>query len=88
MPPLTDLIYRGSGAAAHDEQHVAEMDRIVRGYFDKRDGMEPVSRKDLLERAQLDVAQVGLELLGAEAPERGERLRPGVGWQRHLVGSR
>ena len=33
------------------EQHNAEMDRIVRGYFDERDGMEPVSRDELLERA-------------------------------------
>ncbi|WP_127074194.1 ArsR/SmtB family transcription factor [Pelagibacterium lentulum] len=40
------------------EQHAAEMDRIVRGYFDKRDGMEPVSREDLLERARAGLVTV------------------------------
>jgi ArsR family transcriptional regulator len=33
------------------ESSLAEVDRIVRGYFDERDGMEPVSREDLLARA-------------------------------------
>lgn len=32
------------------ERHVAEVDRIVRGYFADRDSMEPVSREELLER--------------------------------------
>jgi rhodanese-related sulfurtransferase/biotin operon repressor len=32
------------------KQNVAEVDRIVRTYFDDRDSMEPVSRKDLLNR--------------------------------------
>ena len=32
------------------ERNVAEVDRIVRDYFDDRDSMEPVSREDLLER--------------------------------------
>jgi len=32
------------------ERNVAEVERIVRGYFDKRDGLEPVSRKELLKR--------------------------------------
>lgn len=40
------------------EQHNAEMDRIVRGYFDKRDGMEPVSRDELLERARSGLVTV------------------------------
>ncbi|XKG99804.1 metalloregulator ArsR/SmtB family transcription factor [Pelagibacterium halotolerans] len=40
------------------EQHAAEMDRIVRGYFDKRDGMEPVSREELLERARAGLVTV------------------------------
>lgn len=40
------------------EKHAAEMDRIVRGYFDKRDGMEPVSREDLLERARAGLVTV------------------------------
>ena len=34
------------------EGSLAEVDRIVRGYFDGRDGMEPVSREDLLARAR------------------------------------
>ena len=40
------------------EQHNAEMDRIVRGYFDERDGMEPVSRDELLERARSGLVTV------------------------------
>lgn len=32
------------------ERNVAEVDRIVRGYFEDRDGMEPVSREELLGR--------------------------------------
>jgi rhodanese-related sulfurtransferase/DNA-binding transcriptional ArsR family regulator len=32
------------------ERHLAEVDRIVRGYFDARDGMEPVTREELAER--------------------------------------
>jgi ArsR family transcriptional regulator len=32
------------------ERHLAEVDRIVRGYFDARDDMEPVAREDLLRR--------------------------------------
>lgn len=32
------------------ERHLAEVDRIVRGYFDKRDDMEPVTRADLAAR--------------------------------------
>ncbi|AZO70076.1 MULTISPECIES: metalloregulator ArsR/SmtB family transcription factor [unclassified Mesorhizobium] len=30
------------------ERHLAEVDRIVRGYFDARDGMRPVGRDELL----------------------------------------
>jgi rhodanese-related sulfurtransferase/DNA-binding HxlR family transcriptional regulator len=40
------------------EQHVAELDRIVRGYFNRRDAMEPVSREDLLERARSGLVTV------------------------------
>jgi rhodanese-related sulfurtransferase/DNA-binding HxlR family transcriptional regulator len=40
------------------EQHNAEMDRIVRGYFGERDGMEPVSREELLERARSGLVTV------------------------------
>jgi rhodanese-related sulfurtransferase/predicted transcriptional regulator len=32
------------------ERNVAEVERIVRSYFDKRDELEPVSRKELLKR--------------------------------------
>ena len=32
------------------ERHSAEVERIVRGYFDRRDDMEPVSRKELATR--------------------------------------
>lgn len=32
------------------ERHVAEVDRLVRGYFHEKDALEAVSRKDLLER--------------------------------------
>ncbi len=34
------------------ERHVAEVDRIVAGYFNERDSLEPVSRAELLERSQ------------------------------------
>mgnify|MGYP003143006214 CR=1 FL=1 len=53
-----DVIALISALRVVTEQHVAEMDRIVRGYFDKRDGMEPVSRKDLLERARSGLVTV------------------------------
>lgn len=32
------------------EHNLAEVDKIVRGYFDQRDAMEPVSREELAER--------------------------------------
>jgi len=34
------------------ERHVAEVDRIVSGYFDERDSLEAVSRKELLARVK------------------------------------
>ncbi|MFU8814995.1 MAG: ArsR/SmtB family transcription factor [Pseudomonadales bacterium] len=34
------------------ERNVAEVDRIVRSYFDARDSLEPISRETLLERLQ------------------------------------
>jgi len=34
------------------ERNVAEVNRIVRGYFAKRDSMEPVSREELLKRTR------------------------------------
>jgi ArsR family transcriptional regulator len=39
---------RRSGRCA--ERHVAEVDRIIRGYFDARDDMEPVTRGELSAR--------------------------------------
>ena len=32
------------------EQNVAEVERVVRTYFEDRDSLEPVSRKELLDR--------------------------------------
>ncbi len=32
------------------ERHVAEVDRLVRGYFHEKDALEPVSRQDLVRR--------------------------------------
>ena len=40
------------------ERNLAEVDRIVRGYFADRDNMEPVSRADLLERSRAGLVTV------------------------------
>lgn len=40
------------------EQNLAEVDRIVHGYFNDRDAMEPVSREDLLQRSRDGVVTV------------------------------
>ena len=40
------------------ERNIAEVYRIVRGFFDARDDMEPVSRLDLLERMQAGLVTV------------------------------
>ena len=40
------------------ERNVAAVDRIVRGYFAERDAMEPVSRRELLERSRLGLVTV------------------------------
>lgn len=40
------------------ERHIAEVDRIVAGYFNERDSLEAVSRKELLERAHDGVVTV------------------------------
>jgi ArsR family transcriptional regulator len=34
------------------ERNLAEIDRILRGYFAERDSLEPVTRRELLERAR------------------------------------
>ena len=40
------------------ERNVAEVARIVRGYFDDRDSMEPVSREELKQRLALGLVTV------------------------------
>ena len=40
----------GGGLQRIAEHNLAEVDKIVRGYFDERDTMEPVSRGELAER--------------------------------------
>jgi ArsR family transcriptional regulator len=40
------------------EHNLAEVDRVVRGYFNDRDSMEPVSRADLLERMKLGLVTI------------------------------
>ena len=40
------------------ERNLAEVDRIVRGYFADRDSMEPVSREELLERSRAGLVTV------------------------------
>ncbi len=40
------------------ERNVAEVGRIVRGYFADRDDMEPISREALLERSQAGIVTV------------------------------
>lgn len=61
------VLYRLSDAAVLDlvasltrigERHVAEIDKIVRDYFQNRDAMEPVSRAELLARIEQDKVQV------------------------------
>lgn len=61
------VLYRLSDAAVLDliaslarigEHHVAEVDKIVRDYFQNRDAMEPVSRAELLARLQEGKVQV------------------------------
>jgi rhodanese-related sulfurtransferase/DNA-binding transcriptional ArsR family regulator len=40
------------------ERNLAEVDRVVRGYFDDRDRMEPVSRAELMKRMKLGLVTV------------------------------
>lgn len=40
------------------ERNLAEVGQIVRGYFDDRDGMEPISRKELLQRSRAGLVTV------------------------------
>jgi ArsR family transcriptional regulator len=61
------IFYRLSDSAVLDliaaltrigERHVAEVDKIVRSYFQSRDAMEPVSRSELLSRMKKGGVQV------------------------------
>ncbi|NOX73308.1 MAG: metalloregulator ArsR/SmtB family transcription factor [Alphaproteobacteria bacterium] len=61
------VIYRLAGEDVVDllsalrhttERHVAEVDRIVAGYFNERDSLEPISRAELLERSQAGLVTV------------------------------
>jgi ArsR family transcriptional regulator len=40
------------------ERHLAEVDRIVRGYFEARDDMEPVTRDELAQRMRAGLVTV------------------------------
>lgn len=40
------------------EKNVAEVDRIVRGYFAERDSLEPVTREELIERSRAGLVTV------------------------------
>jgi rhodanese-related sulfurtransferase/DNA-binding transcriptional ArsR family regulator len=40
------------------EQNIAEVDRIVRGYFADRDTMEPISREELLKRSHAGLVTI------------------------------
>jgi ArsR family transcriptional regulator len=40
------------------ERNIAEVDRVVRGYFQNRDALEPVTRNELLSRAKSDLVTV------------------------------
>lgn len=40
------------------EQNLAEVERVVRSYFRNRDGLEPVSRVELMDRLQLGLVTV------------------------------
>ncbi len=40
------------------ERHLAEVDRIVSGYFNQRDSLEPVSRRELLARSEAGLITV------------------------------
>ncbi len=40
------------------ERNIAEMERVIRSYFDDRDSMEAVSREELLEKSRAGVVTV------------------------------
>ena len=52
------------------ERHIAEVDRIVSGYFNERDSLEPISRKELLRRTKEGLVTV-LDVRPTEEYESG-----------------
>jgi rhodanese-related sulfurtransferase/DNA-binding transcriptional ArsR family regulator len=52
---VLDLLASLGGLA---ERNVAEVERLMRGYFHDRDGMEPVSREELLQRMRAGTVTV------------------------------
>ncbi len=40
------------------ERNVAEVERLVRNYFDERDGLEPVSREELVQRSRAGIVTI------------------------------
>lgn len=54
-PAVLDLI---AALSRIGERHVAEVDKIVRSYFQSRDALEPVTRTDLLARMKKGDVQV------------------------------
>lgn len=47
-----------AGLSGIAERNLAEVDRIRRSYFDDRDGMEPMSREELLQRTRAGLVTV------------------------------
>ena len=52
------------------ERNLAEVDRVIRGYFDARDDMEPVSREELVDRLRDGLVTV-LDVRPADEFEMG-----------------
>jgi rhodanese-related sulfurtransferase/DNA-binding transcriptional ArsR family regulator len=52
------------------ERHIAEVDRVISGYFNKRDSLEAISRKELLNRTKEGLVTV-LDVRPSEEYESG-----------------
>ena len=52
------------------ERHIAEVDRIISGYFNERDSLEAVSRKELMKRTKQGLVTV-LDVRPTEEYESG-----------------
>ena len=57
------------------ERHIAEVDRIVSGYFNERDSLEPISRKELLRRTKEGLVTV-LDVRPPRSTSPGTFLAP------------